>query len=289
MPYPNRSNLGSLLAIIVVLASPAASSTCAEYPVCQFNDEDSSDCRDYGLVNNAILVPWYVGSQDCMDAYNIQITSIDPSTSCASASAFVNSLRFGDLSSSTSKLGLGVSQDGFFEQQDGSGGTTTIVLKDNITIDGTTYDCTASEADCYNAMKPYFESNEDGMLEMQQVCETLYDKVRADKQLEQSTLRIRLCDVASSGSAVDGTCEPLATQVAGEAEAYGVTKCSALGFGVGNKTIEPCGGSGGDGGNSTGGSGGNGGSNTSAAAMVVSSPWWTAATGLWLFTVSVWI
>lgn len=132
--------LGLLFLLLVSPPTASALDNCAEYPACQYDgDEIEGECRDYGYINNdsdgtKVLVPWYVASDDCLTGFKIQISSLDPTTTCGSANSFVNALRFGDLQSSTSKLGLGVGAmppDGFFEQ---TSGNTKITLKDSITV-----------------------------------------------------------------------------------------------------------------------------------------------------------
>jgi len=63
---------------------------------CNFDGNDASNCKDYGIIDNSVLVAWDVASSDCLDAFNIRISTPDPpSLICASASSFVNELRFG--------------------------------------------------------------------------------------------------------------------------------------------------------------------------------------------------
>jgi hypothetical protein len=79
---------------------------------------------------------------------------------------------------------------------------TLYVLKDQITVNGQSYDCETSESDCYNAMKAYFSSSP-GSDEMMDVCETIVDKVAVDRELEQvgSTILKGDCDCrAATGS-----------------------------------------------------------------------------------------
>ena len=129
--------------------------------------------------------------------YNILIASIDPSTvGCSNprnVNSFVNGIKFETIPNSV-RGGLGISEGGFFEQQNG-----VFVLKDSITIDGNTIDCQASESDCYNAMKDYFAVSP-GVDEMDQVCETVVNKVTVDRELEQSTVRNRLCTDVKAGA-----------------------------------------------------------------------------------------
>ncbi|KAL7536867.1 hypothetical protein ACHAXR_007444 [Thalassiosira sp. AJA248-18] len=251
MAASSRSFLGFAVVASVLAASSASSSApdCAEYPICQFDgDQQQGTCRDYGYINEddgtKTLIPWHIGSDGCMAEFNIQISSLDPTSSCSSANGFVNSLRFGDLASSTAKLGLGVGAmppDGFFEQ---ANSYSTIALKDSITIDGTSYDCAVSESGCYNAMKPYFESDPSGEKEMEDVCSKLEGQVKVDAQLEQSTLRNAMCQqISSASSTTQALCEPLWGQLEQIILQHPSKECSGYSFGIGNTALPPCDGS----------------------------------------------
>lgn len=89
-------------------------------------------------------------------------------------------------------------------------------------------------------MKPYFESSPDGMKEMDDVCSTLKNKVMLDKQVEQSEIRIRLCNEIREGKETDESCDPLSGQVAEYSTAM-KKDCSGFGFGIGNATFPECG------------------------------------------------
>jgi len=200
--------------------------------------DDLTTCKEYGLIDNTELVPWNVASQECLNAYNIKISSIDPTASCSSSNAFVNSLKLGDLSTSQAKLGLGIPYGGFFFQD--SNNNNIPVLKDTITIDGATYDCKQSQSNCYNAMKPYFEVDPTGQKEMKDVCDTLQNQVKVDRQLEQSTMRIRICNEISDNSSIDSSCSVLGEQVNEYVKKYPSKDCSAFGFGTGSMVIPGC-------------------------------------------------
>jgi hypothetical protein len=206
----------------------------AECDACKWDGTDIEDCKEYGYIDDE-LVGWEVASADCLDAYGNNIASPDPSASCASANSFVNALRFGDLASSTAKLGLGMAEGGFFTQDSNE----NPILKDSITVDGTTYDCTVSEADCYNAMKPYFATSA-GQTEMMQVCDVLANQGLVDRQLEQSTTRTRLCQELNSGTVIATGCETLSSQVSEKMAEYPDKDCSAYAFGMGTSTVPGC-------------------------------------------------
>ena len=105
----------------------------------------------------------------------------------------------------------------------------TPVAESSITIDGETINCEASQFNCYSAMNAYFESG-DGAKEMAQVCETLVNKVGVDRNLEESTLRNRLCFEITEGAVIPLDCNPLAVQVGDLMEEYPDQDCSGYGF-----------------------------------------------------------
>lgn len=205
---------------------------------CLFNGDDADDCIVYGALDSD-LKAWSKVDQDCLDAYSIKIDAPDPSLVCSSANSFVNGLKNGALSSSQAKFGLGVPYGGFFEGSDMNAGLP--VLKDSITIDGTTYDCAASESDCYNAMKPYFESDADGMKEMQEVCDTMEGAVRVARELEQSTLRIRICQEERESATILSACSDIYAEMQSDLDDFSNLNCAAFGIGPGNRDLPDCG------------------------------------------------
>mmetsp|Transcript_33551 Transcript_33551/g.48909 ORF Transcript_33551/g.48909 Transcript_33551/m.48909 type:complete len:271 (-) Transcript_33551:25-837(-) len=202
-------------------------------PQCKFDGNDGNDCRDWGLVDGK-FVPWYLGSRQCLDLHNIKISGLDAGSICASATTFVNDIQHGYLSSSNARLGLGVSEGGFFEQD--SKNDNMVVLKNSITIGRSTYNCETSKSTCYNAMKPYFEDDVNGKKEMNQVCQKLYDQGKNDLQLEQSTLRGRLCMDYRNVNTPVPICNPLLDQLKDQMKQYPNKSCNSFQMGVGSKT-----------------------------------------------------
>ena len=226
-----------LLALVTMTKGVSAQTSSNTCDACAFDGTDQEDCKVYGKIDDQ-LIAWNKGSEECKEIYDIAINSgVDPNIICASASSFVNDLRFGFLQSSTAKLGLGMSEGGFFEQGDGN----AIVLLDSVTINGAVFDCSVSKSDCYNAMKPYFESDSQGQQEMMQVCETLYSQAKTDRELEESTLRIRLCqevrDDPTLETSAAAVCDPLLAQLVEQLEAFPSKDCSGFGFGPGSTDI----------------------------------------------------
>ncbi|KAL3911904.1 MAG: hypothetical protein SGILL_007097 [Bacillariaceae sp.] len=231
------------------LLTATARVAVAECDQCQFDGKDATDCKDYGLIDNSVLVAWPLGSQDCLDEYNIKLASPsgDPSLVCASGNSFVNELRLGS-SLSQAKQGLGVDEGGFFNDD------ATGTLKDTITINGQTYDCEANSNDCYNAMKDYFDNDPSGIQEKQQVCDQLQNRVFNDKQLEQSTLRTRLCLESREGATIpQSICNPLWQELQAKMNEYPDKDCQGFAFGVQNMVVPGCEGQ--ENGNGNGGSG----------------------------------
>ena len=241
--YSHSNLLRALVALFLCIGNhrPFAIADETEITTCEaclFDGNDPDDCVIYGKVDDEV-VQWSLGTNSCKDNYGIMISSIDPDTSCDSVNAFVASIRFGDLSNSASRLGLGVASDGgaFFVEnfQEGS-----IELADELNINGITMNCETSEGDCYNFMKAYFEEGADGEKEMEQVCEKLYNQVRVDRNLEESTLRIRLCMELKDEQAVPVTCMPLGTQVGDLVRADPERDCSGFGFETPLSSIPAC-------------------------------------------------
>lgn len=212
-------------------------STTAECKACKFDGNDPADCVIYGKLGDEI-VEWSTAGTECKGYYDIKITGINPSTSCSTVNAFVNSMRFGDLQSSTSKLGLGVASEGgafFVDNTDAN----RVDMADTITINGETTNCEASANNCWTAMKAYFAEG-DGAKEMGQVCDKLYNQVRVDRNLEESVLRNRLCMEHKEGNQIIISCDPLAQQVKDQIAANPDRDCSGYGFETPLSTVAGC-------------------------------------------------
>lgn len=224
------------LLLSFLLLSQQATVASAACNACLFDGEDPASCIIYGKVDDEVI-EWNSSTRECRAFFDIAIASLDPNTSCQSTNAFVNSLKFGDLASSTSKLGLGVSSDGgaFFTQDD----SNRVVLEASITIDGETTNCETSESGCYSKMNGYF-SEGDGAKEMADVCEKLYNQVRVDRNLEESTLRNRICFELAEGSVVPLDCNPLAVQVGDVRTSNPEQDCSGYGFETPLSSVPGC-------------------------------------------------
>eukprot|EP00980_Cylindrotheca_fusiformis_P016955 scaffold5159_cov112-Cylindrotheca_fusiformis.AAC.9 len=242
-------NFLSSLAIILLHSASAQNSTGSnstnttetesECP-CLFDGDDADDCIVYGALDGE-LKAWPKADQDCLDAYSIKIDAPDPTLTCSSANSFVNALKNGALSSSSAKFGLGIPFGGFFDES-----TTNAdipVLKDSITIDGTTYDCSTSESDCYNAMKPYFASDSAGQKEMEDVCDTLEGNVRVAQETAQSVLRTRICQESrdTADGNIPSACSEMHEEMKPELATYSTMNCGGFGAGPGTRELPACG------------------------------------------------
>lgn len=209
--------------------------------MCFFTSDDASDCRVYGKIDGN-LTSWTKASEDCLDAYTIKNTGVDPlSVGCGdppNANTFVNfGIRQGIIPNSVLP-GLGVAAGGFFEQ--GSG--RAYVLKDSITVNGETIDCEASESDCYAAMRTYFAIGGAGAQELQDVCDTILANVANDRELEQSAARNRICQDIQGGTTPPTGCGDLVSEVQKAMDEYPEKQaCSSFAFGPDNDVSQHCG------------------------------------------------
>ena len=102
------------------------------------------------------------------------------------------------------------------------------------TING--IDCKANSNYCYNKIKTYFSSNPS---EIDKNCQTFYNAAKKDLELEQSTVRISICN---NEIEADDECGELQIQVE-EVKAVNPDKaCSAYGLGPvgGNEQPPSC-------------------------------------------------
>ena len=188
----------------------------------------------YGKIEGE-LVSWAKASEDCLDAYSLRNSGIDPfSVGCdpRNVNTFVNSGLSGGAIPNTVLPGLGVAEGGFFEQQ----GTDVYVLKDSITVNGESFDCQASQSSCYNAMKEYFAIGAAGEGEMDDVCCTILSKVALDNEIEQSDARNRICQDFKEGTSPATACGTLIDEVQAAIDAAPDKICAGFAFGTGTGT-----------------------------------------------------
>lgn len=204
---------------------------------CFFTSEDAEDCRVYGNIDG-VLVAWTRASKQCLDSYNLKVTGVDPfSAGCdpESVNTFVNAVRLGTIPNSV-LAGLGVANGGFFEP--GAGGS--YVLKSTITVDRQTISCEGSSSDCYTAMRSYFADGAPGQQERNDVCSTILTRVANDREVEQATSRIRICQDIMDGLVPSVSCGNLVDEVQTAMDQAPDKLCSGFGFGSGTSVAPGC-------------------------------------------------
>lgn len=231
------------IALLLVFAPSVAgqtnstNSTEPEVCPCKFDGKDDDDCIVYGSLDGD-LKAWPKADQACLDAYQIKVDAPDPTTTCSSANSFVNALRLGSLSTSKAKFGLGIPYGGWFEESNMNADIP--VIKESITISGTTYDCKSSESACYNAMKPYFESNADGIKEKKDVCDKLVGDVFVARETEQSVLRVRICTEYREPATILSACSEIFDAMEDVLKKFSSKTCGGFGTGPGSTKLPGC-------------------------------------------------
>jgi len=183
---------------------------------CNFDTTDAADCRVYGQLGDDVLIPWYRASQDCLDAFNIKISAVQTSMldgmcNPPNSNAFTNYLKFESTEASTSiKQSYGDFWDG-----------DSMPVQLMPTINGV--DCAANANGCWTEIKNYFETNP---AEIEDNCQTFYNAAKKDLELEQSTVRIAVCNAE-----ITADCGDLTAQVEEIKAAQPDKACSAFGLG----------------------------------------------------------
>jgi hypothetical protein len=239
-----------------------------DYCNCQYTVPAALEpnCRVYGQLGDAQLIPWYRANQSCLDEWDIKVSSLDSdalwkmcpyaNVTNSSIQLLVNELKFNP---SPATKAIQAYYDQFWVE------STTVpgsyVFLDTISDSrNNVIDCTLSESSCWNTIKEYFTNNPSAV---GQACQEFHARQRFNLELEQSTVRIRLCN--EKGSSTSGLCEPLQAQVAQYQSANPTKQCSAFGLGPANNGtgLPVC-----DAG-STNGSGARGGSGTKSNSRAV--------------------
>jgi hypothetical protein len=273
----------------VVQQASAAEQGCDS---CRYDGSDAdTDCKVYGQLGDDVLIPYHRASQDCLDAHNIKVEAVDATMlttmfpnadgSDANVNAFISWLK---NDSGVAVNAILSSLDFFFVESSTNGQKP--VFQDEIVVEGVTYDCSASESDCWNALKSYFESSDEGQEILVSVGEDLYSKAAVGRELEQSTVRIAICNNGALAS--DGSCDVLAAQIDELKMAHADKSCSAFGLGPAENAIAGCenaDGTGGDanGGNSTARETTSNASTTTGSFFIISSVVIAKCTMLFLF------
>mmetsp|Transcript_8530 Transcript_8530/g.21319 ORF Transcript_8530/g.21319 Transcript_8530/m.21319 type:complete len:285 (-) Transcript_8530:139-993(-) len=230
--------VSSLLLSLLALA-PGALGQVSSCDQCKFAGSDAANCKVYGQLGDDVLIPWALAPQACLDAFNIKDQVVNPQTLAdmfpnadgtgGTISSVVNFLRF---NSGAVVMGLRASLPDFFVESTRTPGS--VVFKDTITVDGTSYNCANSESSCWTAMRAYFATSK-GAAEMANIGCNLYNTQANSREKEQSFARIRLC---SDGA--EAACGDLSTQVQDVKVANPNKFCSAFGLGPAQNTIPGC-------------------------------------------------
>jgi hypothetical protein len=165
-----------------------------------------------------ILIPWYRASADCLDAFRIKVTALDASqlsnicVNGGSASALVNFIRF-DGSAAANALASTLSPQYLVDtsaNQDGSSyslNATIVSSADNTTI----LDCVISSTNCWSEIRRVLQANTQLRSTL---CQELYARAANGLELEQSTVRIAICNNLGSSTAINAVnCTDLLTQI----------------------------------------------------------------------------
>lgn len=205
----------SVIAALFLLLLPAAAENLCP---CKFDNDDPPDCRVYGQLGDGKLIPWHRASQQCLDAHSIRISAVPPSTldgMCdpPNANAFVNYLKFESTSAANSI------KQSYPQFWDGDANPITLVPN----INGV--DCKKDASGCWNQIKSYFKSNPS---EIEKNCQTFYNSAKKDKELEQSTVRIAICNDEVATADACGDLQSQVEQTKGENPNKA---CSAFGLG----------------------------------------------------------
>ena len=211
---------GLVLLSLFSLAAPHGENFCP----CEFISPEDPDCRVYGQLGDGHLIAWYKADQACLDEFQIKDRAVDLDVlermcpnlngTDGNVDAYVNYIRFTE----------GVVGDAmraylpqFFDPEDG--------LVSNYTTDaGVFLDCEANPSFCWNEIK-FIVSTQPQILT--EACSDLWVRQINSLNLEQSVLRVRLCQEDNATEA----CEPLFSQVKAGQAANPDSFCSAFGLG----------------------------------------------------------
>jgi hypothetical protein len=243
----------AIILLFVILVSYGATTTNAtvasraneaktQYCNCQYNVpfEKEADCRSYGQLGDDVLIPWYRANQTCLDEYQIKIVAFDreilyeicpfENSTNVNIQLLLNEIRYNP---SPATRAIQESYPIFWTESNTTKGLYELV--DIIYDTRNNPDCTVSETLCWNSIREYFTINVD---ELGKSCKELHARNRFDMDLEQSTIRIRLCQEVDTTSSTElALCEPLVSQI-NEIKGMNPSKaCSAFGLGPGTQEV----------------------------------------------------
>lgn len=213
---------------------PFASSSQEEFCNCQYDLplDGEPDCRVYGQLGDGNLIPWQRASQTCLDDLKIKIAAMDIDTlwsicpfsnhTNANLQLLMNEIRFNPSPASRAIQSF---YPEFWVESNVTAGTYDFV---NVIYDNRNSPvlCTQSEALCWGTVRDYFTLTPEAT---STACKELHDRQKFDMDLEQSTVRIRLCFDGPTGT--PASCEPLQSQVTEIKAANPASGCSAFGLG----------------------------------------------------------
>ncbi|GKY95485.1 hypothetical protein MPSEU_000510100 [Mayamaea pseudoterrestris] len=238
--------MNQLLALLYLLLSLTNLSVAQENCSCSFtvSADDEDGCKVYGQLGNDVLIPYNRASQDCLDKFNIRIRALDTDqveSLCGppvSVTGLVNFIKF-DSSSAANALKSQLSPMFFDSNEDGS----VYTLRSNITSssDGSNslIDCTASSSDCWSEISNYLTNDDKGAALLETMCDELYARLNNGYELEQSTVRIAICNaIADTQTTGSDSCTDLYDQISDiQASDAAPNDCSAFGLGPAENEI----------------------------------------------------
>jgi hypothetical protein len=211
---------------------------------CQFTSDDASNCRVYGQLGDDVLIPFYRANQTCLDDLTIKVASLDRdqlnricpygNSTDASVSALINQIRF---SPDPATRAIQSSYPNFWtlRTSDSSGNYDLQPTITDTANGDAQVDCQASESACWNAIRDYFAATPSAV---DVVCNDFHARLANELELEQSTVRIQLCqdDFASTsssgGSSPPTSCTELYNQIVDLKASSPSRACSAYGLGI---------------------------------------------------------
>ncbi len=231
-----------LLALAHVVIFPAtATTTTPTYCSCQYNVpyEAEADCRSYGQIGDDVLIPWCRANQTCLDEYQIRVAAIDRDVLLAicpydnatdvDIQFLLNEIRYNP---SPATRAIQASYPLFWIESNDTTSVGSYELVDVIYDGRNNPNCVTSETLCYNTIREYFTIHPN---DLGTACQEFHARQRFDLDLEQSTLRIRLCQEV----AVPSVCEPLVSQIREIQNQNPSKACSAFGLGPGTQVVIP--------------------------------------------------
>lgn len=233
----------SLFWIVVCYTLLFQAASASSYCSCRYNVpfEAEADCRSYGQLGDDVLIPWHRANQTCLDTYNIKINAIDSDVLfeiCPFENAtnvdiqlLLNEIRYNP---SPATRAIQASFPTFWTESNTSLGSYELV---DVIYDGRNNpNCIISETLCYNTIREYFTTRPN---ELGTACMEFHARHRFDLDLEQSTVRVRLCQEVDSSSSDIPNCEPLVSQIIAIKSTNPSKACSAFGLGPGTQQEFP--------------------------------------------------